>query len=451
MKALLVIILLALLGGCALLPASDGGGTPSGVVTQQPDFRWVSDLGGSGLAALVREAWRANPDIQAALAAAERARAQAVISGAARLPEMQLGLNANRARTRLFDGHRIGDGFGLAAEVGWIPDLWGRAKARYKAGLADAEAAAADVQAVRLLLAADVVKSWLRLHEAVLQLALARQQSDNQAATLEVIEERYRAGLEEALDVYLAKENLATARAAELAARQKRDVAVRVLETLLGRFPAGQLEQQAELRALPGAVPDDIDSRVLLRRPDISAWQQRFIAAQARRDEAATNRFPTFSLTARGGTESARFADLLDWDNLVWSLAAGIVQPLFNGGRLRAEQLLAQAKARETLANYASTVLRALREVQTTLAAESLLNARVALQEEAATMATRAAELSLANYRAGLIDINALLTAQRRAFAARSALLSTRLERLLNRVDLHLAIGGDFNMRGHEH
>ncbi len=450
MKALLVIILLALLSGCAMLPASDGGEAPSGVVIHESDFVWVSDLGGDGLAALVREAWRANPDIQAALAAAERARAQAVISGAARLPEAQLGLDASRTRTRLFEGHRIGDSFGLAADVSWIPDLWGRTTARYKAGLADAEAAQADVRAARLMLAGEVAKAWLRLQEAMLQQRLAHRQSDNQAATLQVIEERYRAGLEEALDVYLAKENLATARAAELAAQQKRDAVARVLETLLGRFPSGQIAQQAVLAALPGPVPGGIDSRVLLRRPDIRAWRQRFVAAEARRDAAALNRFPTFSLTARGGTQSARFADLLDWDNLVWSLAAGIVQPLFNGGRLRAEQLLAQANSREILANYASTVLRALREVQTTLAAEPLLNARSELQDEAATMAKLAAELSLANYRAGLIDINALLTAQRRAFATRSALLATRLERLLNRVDLHLAIGGDFETRGND-
>lgn len=441
-----MIALSTLLGGCALFPASNQPEPVPVRVQNTPVYRWVSDLGGDRLRALVDEAWHANPDIEAALAAVERARAQAVINGALRLPELQLGINASRARTLQLDGHSINNSYGLAADVSWIPDLWGRASSRYKASLADVEAAAADARAARLMLAADVVKSWLRLQEAALQLALAHQQSGNQAATLQVIDERYRAGLAEALDVYLAKENLATAKAAELGATQKRDAARRVLETLLGRFPRGMIEQKAVLGALPVPVPEGIDSRVLLRRPDISAWRQRFVAAQARSDDAARNRFPTFTLTARGGTQSARFSDLLDWDNLVWSLASGVVQPLFNGGRLRAEQVLAQATARETLANYASAVLRALREVQTTLAAEPLLDARAALQEEAATMATTAADLSLANYRAGLIDINALLTAQRRAFATQSALLSTRLERLLNRVDLHLAIGGDFNL-----
>jgi NodT family efflux transporter outer membrane factor (OMF) lipoprotein len=447
----LVFILAFLLGGCAALPVADDADAVKAAAQVQQQYHWVHQLGGDELVALVREAWRANPGIEAASAAAQRARAQAVISGAARLPEVQLGLDAARSRTLFFDAHRIRSNFGLAADVSWLPDLWGRAADRYRAGVADAAAATIDVQAARLMLAADVTKSWLRLREAALQLALAHRQSENQAATLEVIQERYQAGLQEALDVYLAKENLATTRAAELRAQQQHDAAKRVLEALLGRFPAGRIAPEAALDALPGAVPEGIDSRVLLRRPDVAAWRQRFLAAEARSDEAAKNRFPAFSLTARGGTQSTRFSDLLDWDNLVWSLAAGIAQPLFTGGRLRAEQLLARANRREVLANYANTVLVALREVRTTLAAEPLLDARVAFQEEAASMAALAAELSVANYRAGLIDINTLLTAQRRDFSTRSVVLATKLERLLNRVDLHLAIGGDFETKGDNH
>ncbi len=446
MRIVFITLLVLLLAACAGVPRSGPDPVPASAGTEQPRYRWVEDLGGRQLAALVDEAWRANPGIDAALAAVSRARAQAVIAGAARWPQGQLALDGSRSKSLQLGRHRIFNRFGLAAEVSWIPDLWGRAAARQRASEADLAAAGADLDAARLLLAADVAKQWLRRREALLQWRLAKEKQENFAATLAVISERYRAGLVEALDVYLAKENLATAKAATLAARQKLDAAARALEALLGRFPAGEVATADALDALPGPVPAGLDSRVLLRRPDIHAWRQRLLAAEARSRDAAKNRFPSFSLTARGGTQSSELADLLDWDNLVWSLAAGLVQPLFDGGRLRAEQLLARANEAEVLANYAKAVLGALREVQTALAAEPLLNEQVALQQEAAQMARRAAELSLANYRAGLIDIDALLTAQRRAFASRSALLAAQLARLLNRIDLHLAIGGDFDV-----
>lgn len=413
-------------------------------VAAAPDYQWPHSLGGDALAHLVAEAWRTNPRLDAAMAAVEKARAQAVITGAVRSPQIGLGVEAGRSRASSGSGHSIGNSYGLFGDISWVPDLWGRVAARKRASRADIGASQADLNGVKLLLAGEVARAWFGVQESILQWQLGQRRSDNFAATLAVIEERYRAGLQEALDVYLAKENLATARATELAAQQRADASARVLEALLGRFPAANAIEVDRMNALPGSIPAGIDARVLLRRPDLQAWQQRLVAAEALAAEAAKNRLPAISLTARGGTQSQRLADLLDWDNLVWSLFGNLAQPLFQGGRLKAEQLLANATAREVKANYARAVLVALREVHTALAAEPLLEARVVRQREAVIAATRAAELSLANYRAGLIDIDVLLTSQRRAFAAEATLLTVELDRLLNRVDLYLAIGGDF-------
>jgi len=433
-----------MLGGCAALPVSEPQRDPVQDIAAAPVYRWVGQLGGAELEALVQEAWRANPGLDAALAAMQRARAQAVITGSVRYPEVNAGLSAGRSRTQSFSGHEIGDSFGLSAEVSWLPDLWGRFASRQAAGIADAAAAQADAYGIKLMLAADVTRAWYRAVEAMLQYRLGQQRADNFAATLQVISERYEAGLAEALDVYLAKENLATAKAAMVASQQRLDASRRILESLLGRFPGAEIGIGEKLKMPASSIPAGIDSTVLLRRPDIQAWQQRLKAARARHDDALKNRFPSISLTARGGTQTTAFDQLLNWDNLVWNLLGGITQPLFQGGRLRAEQLLAQAQNREVLANYAQTVLLALREVQTTLAADPLLARQAMLQEEAARTAGRAAELALSNYQAGLIEIDTLLNTQRRAYAAQGALLTTRLNQLLNRVDLHLAIGGDY-------
>lgn len=446
-----IALMITVLSGCASMQG--GLGSKPAAVASEPvsSWRWVSDLGGEPLEALVQEAWRANPDMAAAMASLEKARAQAVMAGAALYPSASLEFSGSRSRTLSVIGRNQRTLLGLTADVSWAPDLWGRIRNQQQAGLEDAAAAVADARGVRLLLAADAVKAWLRAREAALQWHLSQQRAESFAATLQVISERYEAGLAEALDVYLARENLATARAAAVAAQRRQDAGLRVLESLLGRYPAAAVAVSGAQGKLPGSISAGLDARVLLRRPDIQAWQHRLSAANARLADALKNRFATLSLTGRVGTQSTALSDLLDWDNLVWSLLGNLVQPLFQGGRLRAEQLLARAQNREILANYAKTVLQALRDVQTTLAAEPLLNRQLAFQEKAADTADRAAELALSNYRAGLIEIDTLLNTQRRAFSARSALLTTRLDRLLNRVDLHLAIGGDFIGKAETH
>jgi outer membrane protein TolC len=175
--------------------------------------------------------------------------------------------------------------------------------------------------------------------------------------------------------------------------------------------------------------------------------ERRLAAADRRVAEARASLYPRLSLTGSAGTSSSELKDVLKEDFSVWSLIGNILQPIFQGGRLRAGVDLSKANMRQAWANYAGTLLRAFSEVEASLAAEEFLRKREESLTEAARQAEAAQGLADEQYREGLIDLTTLLEAQRRALTAQSQLLSVRRERLGVRIDLHLALGGGFGSR----
>ncbi len=402
---------------------------------------WLGDFADPRLPGLVAEALANNHDLRLAAARLRAAEARARIAGADLLPQAQLGLDASR---RGGGNDASGDYYGLQADISWEADLWGRLGNASRAAALDALASEQDYRAARLSLAATVTRNWFRVIEAGLQLQLARHTSDSFGRSLAIIEQRYRRGLDSALDVRLARTDLAAAHANQAARERDLDAARRSLELLLGSYPRGALEVAPALPAMPRAVPAGLPAQLLARRPDLLAAEQRMSAAGQRLDEARKNRLPSLRLTARGGSASDELRQLLDWDNLVWSLLAGLTQPLFQGGRLEAEQLLARARHQEAWEEYAQAVLTAFREVETALSAEARYREQEAALAEASQQAREAERLAESRYRQGLEGIITLLEARRRAFNAESSLLRIARERLENRVDLHLALGGGF-------
>ena len=405
---------------------------------------WVADLGAPKLNDLVAEAMRNNPSLQASLARVEASRARAGISGAELLPSIQASLGADRSRSSILRQTRTVSRFTLGADISWEADLWQRASHRKRAAIADANASKEDFYAAQLLLAADIAKGWFNAVEAKSQQQLANRRVESFKNTLEVISARYRAGIGKALDVHLARENLATAEARLAGREQQLDATKRTLEALVGRYPNAELELGNSLTQLKSAVPEGLTSGLLKRRPDILAAKQLLSANTERLRDSEANFLPGLRLTATGGTASEELKNLLDWDNLIWSIGASLIQPIFQGGRLKAEQVLALANNREAMANYGQAVSTAFREVETALAAEPLLARQEIHQTTANTESQQAAGLALSQYSAGLTEIITLLDTQRRSFNVESTLLETRLNRLINRIDLHLALGGSF-------
>ncbi len=404
---------------------------------------WINEFGDPALSALVDKAIVDSFSLQAAAARVRAALQQAQISGAVRKPQISGAFDASRSHSGT-PRDITNNQFTLSLNASWEADLWGRLSHRSRAAIEAANAQASELQAARLSLAANVARSWFGSIEAMLQRDLSRERVSNFEHTLDIISERYRQGIGDALDVRLARENLATARVSLLQRQRQLDSAVRTLQALSGRYPDGKQTIGDKLPDLTGPIPAGLPSQLLERRPDLVAARHRLESSLQNRLDRSRNYLPDIRLSTSGGNISEQLSRLLDWDQLFWNIAAKVTQPIFQGGHLKAERKLAQAQEEEAVANYAQAVLTAFQEVESLLAARPLLEQQWQAQAKATEEAHQSAELALEKYRSGLTGITTLLDAQRRWFLSQSALLSTQRAVIENRIDLHLALGGDF-------
>ncbi len=430
------------------------------------DSLWWTNLADSTLLALIDEAVTTNWDLRLAASRMTAATAQARIAGAPLWPQLQATGTTSRRRQN-FIGFPIPGGGGdvltstttnngVSLNLSWEIDLWGRLRAGEAAALAEVMASSADLRAARLSLAAQTARGYFAVIEARTQAELARETLDNQRLAYAQIRERYERGLRPSLDLRLGRSSTATAQAALHQRDQTLDFARRQLESLLGRYPGASLRASAQLPQLNEQVPVGLPSELIRRRPDLVAAERRLAAADARLVQARRALYPSISLTASSGRSSEELADLLKGDFSVWNLAANLTQPLFQGGRLRGGVEMAEANVDGAIAAFAQSVLRALGEVEVALAAEGYLalqEAALAISAEEALAARRLAE---DRYQRGLSDLITMLDSQRRAFDAQSRFIAVRRQRLDNRLDLHLALGGGFeqslssNMEPHD-
>jgi len=449
--------LLILLTGCSLLqphhsetalPDNPEKWDARAEINQPVSTGWLDNFSDKNLTNLIKEAIGNNFDLKLAAARVEAAQANAKISGADRWPQISASLNAGRAKRNTVVGGNIISGisnnFQTGIEVSWEVDIWGKLSHQARAAVLELAASESDFQAAKLSLAANIARQWFNSVEARQQVRLATETVDNYQSSLTIIRENYRAGLNSALDVRLAKTNLATAQS-QLAARQTQlDAQLRALQILLGSYPSAMIETAQQLPSLDNRIPAGLPSELLQRRPDLIAAEQRLLASDERVSQAKKNRLPQIRLTTSGGSSTDEFKKLLDSDTLIWSIAGGLTAPLFQGGRLKANQELAMANANQALYQYAQTVLNAFREVETALAATPLLDKQQQALKTAVNEAQESERLAAEQYRAGLVDIVTWLEAQRQLFTARSNLLQIQNQQLQNRIDLHLALGGDF-------
>jgi NodT family efflux transporter outer membrane factor (OMF) lipoprotein len=319
-------------------------------VSDSPSVRqaWLSDFEQSPLPALVDEAVSANYELRAASARVAQARARARIVGADRLPQIDAGAGVSRGGLSTDGGRSLTvDSFDARIGASWELDVWGRLANDTLAATRDADAVSADFDAARLSLAAGVAQAWFDAVESQLQVALAEETVRNFRDNLEIVSENFRAGLNDALDVRLERANLAGAESELEASLIDRDRAVRALEVLLGRYPAGELAIARSLPAIETEVPAGLPAGILVRRPDVRAAILRLEASDERLNSARKNRLPDIRLTASGGVSSNELRNLLDFDALIWNIAANLALPVFQGGRLDAERELARAEVEE--------------------------------------------------------------------------------------------------------
>lgn len=447
-------LMLSALAGCALkAPPDPAELRRQALPNLQAPERWASEgaLGASVadgwlatfddrlLVALVEEALAYNADLRVAGARVEQAAGYASVAAAGLYPAVNL---LARGGGKLSGDNSGLQGVGLTAS--WEVDVWGRV--RYGRAAADAQyaSALADLEYARQSLVAVVAKSWMVAIEARLQRAVALDTVGAAERLATIARDRERVGRGDAMEVANAQANVETyrdtLRQLEFAYRQS----VRALEVLLGRYPAAELEAPEALPPMPPPVPAGLPSELLERRPDIIAAERRVAAAFNRAGEAQAARLPRISLTGSVSSISSDLFVLQERDNPVWSAGASLLAPIYQGGALKAQVEIRTAEQRQAVAEYARLALRAFGDVESALASEFAAREREEILTRAVTQWERAVGLARVAYEVGSIDLRPVQQQQLGAFAARSALLRVQSEQRVQRVNLHLALGGGF-------
>jgi len=401
---------------------------------------WLASYNDPQLDALVREALAYNADLRVAAGRVEQAAAYAKLAGATLYPAVDLLAHGG--------GKMGGDssgvsGFGLFAN--WELDIWGRVRSQAAAGSAQYESVQADAEYARQSIAAMVAKSWFLATEARMQRAAADEIVRASEQYLGLARDRLRIGSGDEYDVVMAQASLDTYRDAvrQLALAQQQ--AVRAIETLAGRYPAAALEVPAALAAKPPAVPVGLPSELLERRPDVIAAERRVAAAFNKVAEANAARLPKIALTASLSSISSDVFVLKDQDYPVLSLGANLAAPIFHGWALQANVEIRTAEQKIAIADYGRVASRAFSEVESALSAAFAADERERILGSAVASNARAVELAQTRLRVGSGDQRAVLQQSVALYAARTSLVKVQAERLVQRVNLNLALGGGYD------
>lgn len=423
------------------LPSSSPG-DPSG---------WLDEFSGGDLQTLVNRALQENQDFKAAAARVRAAQAQTASATAAYLPTLGLDGVANRSQRpgdqRFASIGQRAKRFTASAQFSWEPDLWGRVADQRRAVKARENVAVADFHGARLSLAATTARTAVTLAELSALRDLSAENVRVRKTQLGILERQLDRGMEPAraaLDLSLGRADLSRAESVLAQRGQLVDETRRSLETLMGGYPAGKEQGLSELPSLKKSVPSGLPSELLLRRPDVLAAEQRLREATSNESLAKKAFLPSIRLTGNRGFSSQQLAALGSTSTALWTIGGDAALSLFEGGSRLAEIRRRRAGYDEALLNYESQVLAAFREVETALAAGAYLADQESALNEAVVEAARAERLALGQYEKGLAEVLTFLDAQQRAFDSRGSLIGIQAERLRNRIDLHLALGGDF-------
>lgn len=434
---------------------------PSWTPTHHPDRNWIDEFHSPALSALVERVLRENMDLKAARARLATAEANARIVGADLYPQLNGGFSAQRDLQNFIGLPLPGappgavlssrsNRYALSLNLSWEIDLWGRIRAAKRAAIAEFEASAFDRSTAELSLAGQTAKTWFALAEARDQTALAQSAIATFQDTETSLRERFESGVDGngqnlASQLLLASGDVATAEERLAARRELEGRTARLLDVLAGGYPSGRTGSEAKLPELPGRVPTGLPADLLDRRPDLAGAERRLAAADQRLLEAKRALLPALSLTGSFGSASDEISKLLSGDFSIWSIAGNLTQPLFQGGRLRANIDRRGSELELSAAEFEQAALTAFAEVENALAAERLLTRRVDALAKASRLALEAYRRSMEEFALGTGDVLTVLAAQQRLFSSRSQGLTARRERLDNRVDLYLALGGSFH------
>ena len=443
-----------LLGGCsrsAITPGVRDSHAPDNwayeTTLEKVSEAWLKDFNNTALENMVATAMQNNFRLAQQEERIAQARQSVIVSGAGRYPEFNLTSSASRQR-QVFAERLIGpnNNFQISGELSFELDLWGRLADTQRQATLNLAAEEAGYRQARNSLAADVSRAWFNVISAAQSLNLFRERLENLNVDMDIIERAYRQGLNSALDVYLTRTTVEQERS-RIAQQQQTLLENRTaLQVLMAEYPDGAIETGESLPMLRESIPAGLPSELVSRRPDLQQAWYSLLAADVGLAIAHKQRFPRISLAASASDASNELSQLLDGSPPAWSLLGNLSQPIFNAGRLRAEEERARSQVVQAEKQYLELLYQAFSEVENTISRQSALRDQYQATLEAEKHATSAFELAFEQYQRGLVSYTTVLESQRRAFDAQSSVIELRNQLLQNRINLYLALGGDFEI-----
>ena len=470
-RVTLTVAVAAVLGGCFVskvdpqkpeLPLPDALPTLSSPTAQPLQSTplpnpWWTLFGDARLNELMVEALKHNPDAQIAAARVMEARSFLRIANADRLPTVNLEGNATRTKQSEASLQQQGLGdipgfpthqtlYTVQGTVGYELDLWGKYQRASESARAQLLSSEYGREATKLSLTGEVARVYFSLIAAAEQLARGRDTLRSREEGMDLEKLRFESGES---DEFTFKRAEAEAAATRVSTRQLELQVVQLtnaLGALLGRSPQSLVDEAITVQGVslppPVQLPAALPSSVMEQRPDIGAAEAALNASAADIGVARAQLFPSISITGAFGSVSPELDDLFTGPSKAWTATGGILQPLFQGGRLRANVSRAEAVREQRKAEYARTVQQAFREVLDTLHGQALIaGVREANDQQVAAL-TRATELAELRYGQGDIAYLELLDVRRGLYQAQIDLVAAQRDALLNTVDLALAVGG---------
>ena len=459
--ALTILGFFLLLSGCTVgpnykrpivnVPASyratnDANATDNHSATSLGDEKWWTVFQDQQLQQLIRTAIKQNYDVQVAATRILQAQEQVTITRSNQFPNVSGGPSVGGVRQpgipNVFNAYSyLADQIGLSA--GWTIDFWGRYRRATEAARANLRASEWGQRAIVSTLVANVATAYFGLREYDLELEIAQRTLASRKQSLALTQTLEQGGATSLVDVRQAEQLVEEA--AELIPEAQRAIAQaeNQISILLGENPTEIVRGRALTeQPLPETIPAGLPSRLLERRPDIQQAEQQLVAANAQIGVARAQLFPQISLTGTAGLQSIGLGDLFTWPSRSWNWTAGVSQPIFNAGALRANVRLSQAQQQQVLLTYEQTVQQAFREVSDSLIGYAKYRQFREHQENLTTAARGASELSHTRYQGGVTSYLEVLTSETNYFSAEVNLARARLNERLALVQVYDALGG---------
>ncbi len=412
---------------------------------EAPVEQWWRSFNDPGLDKLIEKALGSNFDLKIAWDRMAQAEAVAKRTGADLKPRVDLSGSARRTRERTGGNTEYTNRYLLGLPASYEIDLWGRINSQQQAALLDLEASKEDVTTAAITLTARIAQTWYRLIEARQQVKVISDQNDINVEVLTSIKGRFGQGQTGAADVMRQKQFVVSGLGQLILANESVESLRHELALLLALPPnSSYVDIEGSMIELPSLPSIPLPAALIQRRPDVVRAYRKVQAADRRAAVAIKDQFPKISLSSNLETTGARTRDL--FDNWLASLTANLAQPLFEGGRLRAEVDRTKAVLSETINTYGQVVLTSLKEVEDALKQERRQAEYVKNLSEQIVAAELVQEVTRINYDQGQFDYIRMLDALTSLQSLQRNDLTARRQLIELRIDLCRAIAGGWEM-----